>query len=325
MTDTKATAKRLFEASSPSIVGTDVETYFQLRGISPLESPPACLRFTAKLKHPNEQYFPALLIQATNPATGEPIGGVQRVFLAWGGKGKAQVEKKAQKLSLGPMKGGVARLAEPIEGQPLLIGEGVETVLTAMEASGLPGWSTLGTSGLKAFMPPPGITHVIALAENDGGPNQKALQILIPALTAHGVRADVARPPPGLKDFNDCVNGVSGHEAGAGRAIVKRAIDAAMAGETSEAPPTTTGDDEYDGKFSMTESGLYRNKNEKWTWISQPFEVLGLARGAAPHNGTAAGWGKLVRFQKPRWEDLRGGRHRRDAAQRYERRHDTTR
>ena len=197
---------------------------------------------------------PGLIVQATNPATGEPLGGLQRVFLAWGGKGKAQVEKKEQKLSLGPMKGGVARLAEPIEGQPLLIGEGVETVLTAMEASSLPGWSTLGTSGLKAFTPPPGINHVIVLAENDGGPNQKALEVLIPALTAHGVRADVARPPPGLKDFNDCVNGVSGHEAGAGLALVKRAIDAAIAGETRPgAPPIITGDDEQDGKFSMTE------------------------------------------------------------------------
>jgi uncharacterized protein (DUF927 family) len=300
MTDTKAAAKRLFEASSPSIVGTDVETYFQVRGISLLASPPPCLRFAAKLKHPNEQFFPALLVQATNPVTGEPIGGVQRVFLAWGGKGKAQVEKKEQKLSLGPMKGGVARLAEPIEGQPLLIGEGVETVLTAMEASGLPGWSTLGTAGLKAFMPPPGINHVIALAENDGGPNQKALEVLIPALTAHGVRVEIARPPPGLKDFNDCVNGVSGHEAGAGRALVKHAIEAAMAGETrSEGPPIITGDDEHDGKFSMTESGLYRNKNKKWTWVSQSFEVLGLARGAAPQNETAAGWGKLVRFKNP--------------------------
>ena len=135
MSDTKAAAKRLFDTPPPSIVGGDAETYFQLRGISPLASPPPCLRFTAKLKHPNEQYFPALLVQMTHPITAEALGRVQRVFLAWGGKGEAQVEKKEQKLSLGPMKGGVARLAEPIEGQPLLVGEGVEIVLTAMEAS----------------------------------------------------------------------------------------------------------------------------------------------------------------------------------------------
>ena len=51
-------------------------------------------------------------------------------------------------MSLGPTKGGVVRLAEPIDGKPLILGEGVETVLTVMEATGLPGWATLGTSGL---------------------------------------------------------------------------------------------------------------------------------------------------------------------------------
>jgi hypothetical protein len=70
--------------------------------------------------------------------------GIQRTFLGWSGKGKAQVEKGEQKMSLGPCRGGVVRLAEPIDGKPLLLGEGVETVLTVMEATGLPGWATLG-------------------------------------------------------------------------------------------------------------------------------------------------------------------------------------
>ena len=87
-------------------------------------------------------------------------------------------------------------------------------------------------------------------------------------------------------------------EAGAGGALVKRAIDAAMAGETEpESPPTPTGDDEHDGKFSMTESGLYRNKNKKWNWIAQPFEVLGLARNMVIESGSSSESGKLVRFR----------------------------
>ena len=84
----------------------------------------------------------------TNPKTGAPVGGIQRTYLAWSGNGKAQVERGEQKLSLGPCKGGVVRLADPVDGKPLLLGEGVETVSTVMEATGLPGWSTLGTSGL---------------------------------------------------------------------------------------------------------------------------------------------------------------------------------
>ena len=155
------------------------------------------------------------------------MGGIQRTFLAWSGNGKAQVEKGEQKLSLGPCKGGVIRLAEPIDGKPLLIGEGVETVLTVMEATGLPGWATLGTSGLVNLELPDNVTEVILLAENDGGPNEKALSEVLPELIARGVKALVARPPPGLKDFNDLVNGKSGHLPEAGRVVVKEAIEAA--------------------------------------------------------------------------------------------------
>jgi hypothetical protein len=109
------------------------------------------IRFAAKLKHPNEHYFPALIVQATDPATGAPICGVQRTFLAWRGGGKAQVRPKDQKMSLGPCKGGVARLSERVDGGPLLIGKGVETTLTAMQATGLPGWATFGTPTSLTF------------------------------------------------------------------------------------------------------------------------------------------------------------------------------
>ena len=131
-------------------------------------------------------------------------------------------------MSLGPCRGGVVRLAEPIDGKPLLLGEGVETVLTVMEATGLPGWATLGTSGLVNFELPDNVTEVILLAENDGGPNEKALNEIVSVLAERGVKALIARPPAGLKDFNDLVNGKSGHLPEAGRIVVKEAIEAAQ-------------------------------------------------------------------------------------------------
>ena len=160
-----------------------------------------------------------------------PVGGIQRTFLSWSGKGKAQVERGVQKLSLGPCKGGVIRLAEPIDGQPLIIGEGIETILTVMEATGLRGWATLGTSGLVNLELPDNVTEVILPAENDGGPNEKALGEVLPELIARGVKALVARPPPGLKDFNDLVNGESGHPPEAGRIAVKEAVETAAKSE----------------------------------------------------------------------------------------------
>ena len=48
-----------------------------------------------------------------------------------------------------------------------------------MQASSLPGWSTFGTSGLKNLVLPEPVKWVIALAENDGGPSDKALDEFI--------------------------------------------------------------------------------------------------------------------------------------------------
>ena len=234
----------------------------------------------------------------TNPKTGEPIGGIQRTFLAWTGKGKAQVEKNEQKMSLGPTKGGVVRLAEPTEGKPLILGEGVETVLTVMEATGLPGWATFGTSGLINLDLPDTVAEVILLAENDGGPNEKALKEVLPALIARGVKARVARPPKGLKDFNDLVNGTSGHTPETGREVVRQAVEAA-AKSRAEIEREAEGDPEdEDAQFSQTETGLWaRGKNNKWKRIAQSFEILGCARDAADCLGQTGDWGKLIRFK----------------------------
>ena len=280
------------------ITGTLVEIYLGSRGISLPDPAPDCLRFASKLAHPNGQFFPAMIAVPTNPKTGEPIGGIQRTFLAWTGKGKAQVARNEQKMSLGPTKGGVIRLAEPIEGQPLLLGEGVETVLTVMEATGFPGWATLGTSGLVNLDLPDTVTEVILLAENDGGPNEKALNEVLPALIARGVKVRVARPPRGLKDFNDLLNGTSGHTPETGRAVVRKAVeDAAKSRAEMEREAEGEPDDE-DAQFSRTETGLWaRGKNNKWKRIAQPFEVLGCARDAADGLAQTGDWGKLIRFK----------------------------
>jgi hypothetical protein len=297
-------ASEIWDSARP-IVGTLMESYLKSRGITPPDPRPECLRFAPMLRHPNEQFFPAMIVLPTNPKTGAPIGGIQRTFLAWSGNGKAQVERGEQKLSLGPCKGGVIRLAEPIDGKPLLIGEGIETVLTAMEATGLPGWATLGTSGLANIELPDIITEVILLAENDGGPNEKALSEIVSVLAARGVKALIARPSPGLKDFNDFVNGKSGHLPEAGRIVVKEAIETAAKSESEaeaevevESEVEINPEDE-DGRFKLTETGLSWRKDErgKWKWIAQPFAILGWARDAADASGRSGDWGKLIRFK----------------------------
>jgi uncharacterized protein (DUF927 family) len=303
--NTKAELAREFWDGAQPVTGTLVEIYLGSRGVTLPDPAPDCLRFAPKLTHANGQYFPAMIAVPTNPRTGEPIGGIQRTFLAWTGKGKAQVEKNEQKMSLGPTRGGVVRLAEPTEGKPLILGEGVETVLTVMEATGLPGWATLGTSGLINLDLPDTVAEVILLAENDGGPNEKALNEVLPALIARGVEARVARPPKGLKDFNDLVNGTSGHTPEAGREVVRQAVEAA-AKSRAEIEREAEGDlEEEDAQFSRTETGLWaRGKNNKWKRIAQSFDILGCARDAADGLGHTGDWGKLIRFKNADGVDM---------------------
>jgi hypothetical protein len=154
--------EKLWEAAQP-IAGTLAETYLRWRGLS-LMPGPEVLRFHPAVEHPKlKRKFPALIARVSGSA--EPSHNV--TWLAADGKGKAAIDKKEQRRTLGSNKGGAVRLAEPVDGKPLIVGEGIETVLTAMEAAGLPGWASLGTSGLVNLEWPDDVREVILLGEND--------------------------------------------------------------------------------------------------------------------------------------------------------------
>ena len=243
-----------------------------------------------------------MIVLPTNPKTGEPTGGIQRTFLAWSGKGKAQVEKNEQKMSLGPTKGRRHPPRRADRGQAAHPGRRGRDGLDRDGGHGVcRAGRRLGTSGLINLDLPDAVTEVILLAENDGGPNEKALNDVLPALIARGVKALVARPPAGLKDFNDLVNGKSGHSPEAGRAVVKQAIEAATKSdaEVEREREAESDPDDEDGKFSLTETGLWWRKTDdsKWKLIAQPFEILGWARDAADALGQTGDWGKFIRFK----------------------------
>jgi Toprim domain len=195
---TEASFQRAWDNAGP-LKGLVPEAYFAARALAlPTTN---SLRFAASLSHKSGGSYPAIIAQATS-AAGVVTGG-QRIFLAHDGKGKAPVDKKLQKMSLGIIKGSMVRLAEPIDGVPLLIGEGVETLLTTMQASGYPGGATLGA--LNANGVPDGAKDVILLGENDGGKNVVGVAKTAPELLRKGIRVRVAYPPEGFKDFNDMV------------------------------------------------------------------------------------------------------------------------
>ena len=173
---------------------TPVETYLVSRGLR--FPPPATLRFRRGLKHPSGGIWPAMVALVTRGIDDIPIA-IHRVFLARDGTGKAPL--MPQKMMLGPCRGGAVRLGPAAE--VLMVGEGIETCLAAMQASGKPAWAALSTSGMRALKLPDSVREVIILADGDEA-GEAAARAAALRWGREGRRVHIARPPQGL-DFND--------------------------------------------------------------------------------------------------------------------------
>jgi putative DNA primase/helicase len=191
------TAMSIWQAAKPA-GGTLIETYLRSRGLLFPAAP--TLRFHPCLRHPSGDSWPAIIALVTRGPDGVPLG-IHRTFLAHSGTGKAPVDP--QKMMLGPCRGGVVRLAEP--GNLLMVGEGIETCLAAMQVIGCPAWAALSTSGLRALDLPKTVSEVIVLADGDDSGEAAALDCAM-RWKNEGRRVRIARPPKGM-DFNDLLIG----------------------------------------------------------------------------------------------------------------------
>jgi putative DNA primase/helicase len=106
-------------------------------------------------------------------------------------------------MMLGPCRGGAVRLANP--GDVLMVGEGIETCLSAMLATGNSAWAALSTSGLRTLELPDAVREVIVLADGDDL-GEAAAQECAWRWKLDGRRVRIARPPQGM-DFNDLLVG----------------------------------------------------------------------------------------------------------------------
>ena len=192
-----AAALAIWQFAQPAR-GTPVETYIAARGID--LPPPDVLRFHASLKHPSGGIWPTMVALVTNGTDGTPVA-IHRTYLARDGGGKAPIDP--QKMMLGPCRGGAVRLAEPCD--VLMVGEGVETCLAAMQACGHPAWSALSTSGLRSLDLPTNVRDVIVLADGDEAGGAAARDCAL-RWKRQGRRVRIARPPQGM-DFNDMLLG----------------------------------------------------------------------------------------------------------------------
>jgi putative DNA primase/helicase len=188
-----AAALAIWQASRAA-EGTPVASYLRTRGLDVPAFP--ALRFHAGLKHPSGGVWPAMVAVVTHGATGSPIA-VHRTFLARDGGGKAPVDPP--RMMLGPCRGGVVRFCEPRA--VLMVGEGIETCLAAMQATRNPAWAALSTSGLRSLDLPRDVGDVIVLADGDE-PGEAAAQDCARRWKREGRRVRIARAPQGM-DFND--------------------------------------------------------------------------------------------------------------------------
>jgi putative DNA primase/helicase len=197
--DSKRTEKALYvwRVSTPAL-DTLVESYLAARGLY-LSLPPT-LRFHAGLKHPTGGVWPAMVALVTRGSGDAPLA-IHRTFLACDGLGKAPVDP--QKMMLGSCRGGAVRLAPA--GAVLMVGEGIETSLAAMQATGHPAWAALSTSGLRTLDLPKDLRDVIVLADGDDA-GEAAARVAALRWKSEGRRVRIAHPPQGM-DFNDMLLG----------------------------------------------------------------------------------------------------------------------
>lgn len=200
-------ALRVWQSAIPAD-NTPVAAYMATRGLT--LHLPSSLRCHQGLRHPSGEVWPCMVALVTRGRDGTPIA-IHRTFLARDGGGKAPVDPT--RMMFGPCRGGAVRLAQA--GDVLMVGEGIETCLSAMQATGHPAWAALSTSGLRALDLPDAVREVIVLADGDD-PGEAAARDCALRWRGQGRHVRIARPPRGM-DFNDVLLGRVRHVEGAGQ------------------------------------------------------------------------------------------------------------
>ena len=202
--DATEAARRLW-ARCRAIDGTHAEAYLHARGL-------ARCRFAALRFHPALRYregssvrrLPALVAAVTGDdgaVTGDDgaVTGVQRTWLDPRSPAKAGIAHPRK--ALGRIYGLAVRFGRIAPGATLLVGEGIETVLSLVTAvPEVTAAAALTAGSLGAFAPPLGLTRLVIARDNDIEGALAAMRLTRRCARA-GVAATIVFPEGG--DFND--------------------------------------------------------------------------------------------------------------------------
>ncbi len=188
--------------------GTVVETYLrEARGVLGTAPMPPAIRYLPMASPyawhpPSGARRPVMLAVVEHEDHG--VVGVHRTWLALDGSAKASIDPV--RMSTGLIRGGAVRLAPAAN--ELLIAEGIETALAGLQATTMPAWAALSTSGLVALVLPPSVCAVVILADNDeNGAGERAAYTAAARWLAEGGRVRIALPPVIGTDWADVLTG----------------------------------------------------------------------------------------------------------------------
>jgi phage/plasmid primase-like uncharacterized protein len=198
--DTAVIARRIWDEGKP-LSGTLAETYLSLRNLPPPY--PRDLRFHPALEYRDNQSgmaatYPALLAAVRD--IGGTLGGIHRCWLAPNGS-KAALDDPRR--SLGHVHGHGVWLGHDVREHrsgTLLIGEGVETVLSLARIVPEAGMvAALSGSHLAGFILPGWVRSLLIARDNDPA-GISAARKLASRADECGIAVTILRPV--LKDFN---------------------------------------------------------------------------------------------------------------------------
>jgi DNA primase len=193
-----ARAGTIYAAAGP--IEAAAEAYLRQRGLKPGLAW-ASLR-AARLPYPHANVHPALIAPVTGPDGA--LEGIQRTFLTADGH---KLPVRDPKLSLGRVRGGAIRLADPAA--ELVLCEGLEDGLSlAQELPGACVWVAPGAGMLAAMCLPPCVERVTIAADNDAAGEQAALRAA-ERFASEGRQVRIMRPDPAFKDWNDQLRGIA--------------------------------------------------------------------------------------------------------------------
>lgn len=172
--------------------------YLRRRGIS--LSPSVLKLVGAGVMHfITRKMLPAMIAPVTDK-DGRIIG-VHATYLTADAKDNAVGKDGKLRRMYGEIAGGLVVLKPADLEQPFILGEGIETVLSAMEITGLPGAAAVSATNLPKIDPPK-CSEVIIVADADEAGMVAAGQ-LADRLTSDGHKVRIAAPATPGNDWND--------------------------------------------------------------------------------------------------------------------------